>query len=75
MTRQAMMAVLDRAAKDQRFNWLMMTDPDAALAPFDLTPQERAALRRGERAGLVECGLDERLAIWVPWAGARRGGP
>ncbi len=71
MSKQAMMAVLDRASKDQRFNWRMMTDPDAALAQFDLTPQEREALKSGERAKLVDCGLDERLAIWVPWRHAR----
>ncbi len=75
MTRQAMQAVLDRAGKDQRFNWRMMTEPDAALAEYELTPQEREALKSGDRARLVECGLDERLAIWVPWLAGRRGNP
>ncbi len=62
-----MMAVLDRAGKDQRFNWRMMSQPDGALAQFDLTPQETEALRTGDRARLVQCGLDERLAAWIPW--------
>jgi hypothetical protein len=62
-----MMAVLDRAAKDQRFNWRMMTDPDSALSQFDLTPQEIDALKSCDRARLVDCGLDERLVIWIPW--------
>ncbi len=70
-----MQAVLDRASKDQRFNWRMMTDPDAALAAFDLTPQEREALKSCDRRQLVECGLDERLAIWIPWRHARRHAP
>ena len=65
------MAVLDRAGKDQRFNWQMMTDPDAALAQFDLTPQEREALKSCDRGKLVDCGLDERLAIWIPWRHAK----
>ncbi len=72
LSTQAMMAVLDRASKDQRFNWRMMTDPDTALAEFDLTSREKAALKSCERSQLVDCGLDERLAIWVPWRVARR---
>lgn len=67
MSMQAMMAVLDRAAKDYRFNWQMITTPDAALAEFDLTDFERRALKSGERDLLISVGLDERIAAWVPW--------
>ena len=72
MSKQTMMAVLDRAAKDQRFNWQMLNDPDAALAQFDLTEQEREALKSGDRDLLVACGLDERIAAWIPWRASRR---
>jgi citrate lyase beta subunit len=68
---EAMMAVLDRAAKDYRFNWQMIETPDAALAAFDLNDFERAALKSGERDLLISVGLDERIAAWVPW---KRGG-
>ena len=67
MTMQAMMAVLDRAAKDYRFNWRMIEMPDAALADYDLTDFERAALKSGDRDSLISVGLDERITAWVPW--------
>lgn len=68
------MAVLDRAAKDQRFNWQMMSQPDATLDQFDLTDTEREALKSGDRDKLVACGLDERIAAWIPWQSSRRPG-
>jgi hypothetical protein len=67
---QAMMAVLDRAAKDYRFNWRMIERPDEAMAAYDLTEFEREALKSGERDMLISVGLDERITAWVPW---RRG--
>ena len=72
MSKQAMMAVLDRAAKDQRFNWQMINSPDEALAPFDLAEPEREALKSGDREALVACGLDGRIAAWIPWRASRR---
>jgi len=71
LSTQAMMAVLDRASKDQGFNWWMMTDPDTTLARFDLSPQEREALKSYDGGKLVDSGLDERLAIWIPWRHAK----
>lgn len=71
MTMQAMMAVLDRAAKDYRFNWRMMETPEEAMAEYDLTPEERAALIGGERDFLISVGLDERITSWIPWRRAR----
>ena len=67
MSIEAMRAVLDRAAKDYRFNWRMIETPDAALAEYDLNDFERAALKTGERDLLISVGLDERIAAWVPW--------
>ena len=68
-----MMAVLDRAGKDQRFNWRMMREPDAAMAEYDLTPDERQALKSGDRSSLGACGLDERVVAWIPWLAGKRG--
>jgi len=65
-----MMAVLDRAAKDYRFNNRMIERPDDALAEYDLNEFEREALKSGEREMLISVGLDERITAWVPW---RRG--
>ena len=72
MSKQAMMAVLDRAAKDQRFNWQMMSQPAATLGQFDLTEAEREALETGDREKLLACGIDERIAAWIPWRSQRR---
>ena len=62
-----MQAVLDRACKDMRFCVRMIDDPEGALAPFDLTPEERAALKSCRRDHLMEVGLDERMTAWIPW--------
>jgi hypothetical protein len=70
---QAMMAVLDRAAKDYRFNWTMIQRPDEALAAYELTAAEREALKTGERDLLISVGLDERITAWVPWRRGREG--
>jgi hypothetical protein len=71
VTMQAMMAVLDRAAKDYRFNWRMIEAPDEALAGYNLTEAEREALKSGERNMLISVGLDERITAWVPWKRGR----
>jgi hypothetical protein len=68
---EAMMAVLDRAAKDYRFNWRMIEVPEDALAEYDLDELERAAMISGERDLLIAVGLDERIAAWVPWKRGR----
>jgi hypothetical protein len=73
MTMQAMMAVLDRAAKDYRFNWRMIERPEEALAEYTLTDEEKAALIAGDRTSLISVGLDERITAWVPWRRGRGG--
>jgi len=71
MSKQAMHAILDRACKDPRFCLQMVEDPDAAMAAFDVTPEERAALKSCQREKLVEVGLDERMTAWIPWQWAQ----
>lgn len=75
MSMQAMMAVLDRAAKDYRFNWRMIEAPDEALAEYTLSDDERTALKIGDRDSLISVGLDERISAWVPWRRGRGGAP
>ena len=67
MSKQAMQAILDRACKDMRFNVLMIDDPDRAMDAYDVTPEERLALKSCRRDKLVEVGLDERMTAWIPW--------
>ncbi len=67
MSLTAMHAILDRACKDARFNLRMIQEPDRAMDDFDVTPEERAALKSCRRDKLVEVGLDERMTAWIPW--------
>ena len=62
-----MQAILDRACKDMRFCVLMIENPDEAMNAFDVTPEERLALKSCKREKLVEVGLDERMTAWIPW--------
>lgn len=67
MSVSAMHAILDRASKDPRFNLRMIREPDRAMDDYDVTPEERAALKSCRREQLVAVGLDERMTAWIPW--------
>ena len=47
MTQRARDEILERAMIDAAFRSLLATDPVAALADYDLTPEERAAFHTG----------------------------
>ena len=47
MTQRARDAILERAMTDAAFRSLLARDPAAALADYDLTPEERAAFHTG----------------------------
>ena len=67
MSKQAMHEILDRACKDMRFNMRMIENPDQALDDYDVTPEEREALKGCRRDQLLSVGLDERMTAWIPW--------
>ena len=67
MSKQAMHAILDRACKDMRFCMRMVNEPDRAMDDYDVTPEERLALKSCKREALVSVGLDERMTAWIPW--------
>ena len=46
-----------RTLRDLEFRAAMQRDPATAMAPFDLTPQEREALLAGDVATLFEMGV------------------
>jgi hypothetical protein len=50
MSQEARDAIVDRAMSDARFRALLMSDPAAALASYDLTPEERAMFQSGTAA-------------------------
>ena len=62
-----MQAILDRACKDMRFNVRMIDDPDQAMDEYNVSPEERIALKSCRRDKLLEVGLDERMTAWIPW--------
>lgn len=45
MSRQVLEAILGRCVMDSDFRALLFSDPDQALAGYELTREERAALR------------------------------
>ena len=47
MSQEAREAIVDRAMSDAKFRALLMSDPAAALASYDLTPEERAMFQSG----------------------------
>lgn len=47
MTQRARDEILERAMIDAGFRSLLASDPVAALAEYDLTPEERAAFHTG----------------------------
>jgi hypothetical protein len=47
MSQEARDAIVDRAMSDAQFRALLMSDPAAALASYDLTPEERAMFQSG----------------------------
>ncbi len=45
---EALNQVIERASTDEGFRSRLQSDPAGALAGYDLTPEERAALLRGD---------------------------
>jgi hypothetical protein len=53
------------AMADESFRKRVKDNPDAALASYDLTPEEKAAIKSGNTAKLRELGVDERITKTV----------
>lgn len=64
MSREHLNHVLHRARTYAGFRIALLHDPDRALAEYDLTPAERAALRARDAARLVALGAEGELAQW-----------
>ncbi|MFL4969047.1 MAG: hypothetical protein ACJ8EU_09995 [Xanthobacteraceae bacterium] len=52
--------------RDHAFRAAMKADPAAAVAKYDLTPQERAALIAGDVATLYRLGVNAFLMGYLP---------
>jgi hypothetical protein len=63
------------AMADEMFRRKVKENPDAALAGYDLTPDEKAAIKSSNAAKLRELGIDERITKSVLFDDERgRGG-
>ncbi len=57
MSVEAMIEVIERVSTDAEFSLQVRTNPDAVLLNFDLTDDELAALKSGNRRALRALGL------------------
>ncbi len=62
MSKAGIEAVVNKAMADETFRRKLKENPDAVLAGFDLTPEERTALKSGDSAKLKQLGVDERIS-------------
>lgn len=56
MSRRALEAVIGRAILDEEFRLALFADPEAALLEYELTDDERAALKSVDAESLEACG-------------------
>ena len=59
---EALNQVIERASTDEAFRSKLQSDPTGALAGYDLTPDERAALMSGDHEALQALGVDARVS-------------
>ena len=58
---EALNQVIERASSDAAFRAKLQSDPTGALAGYDLTPDERAAVLSGDPGRIEALGLDARV--------------
>lgn len=58
--------IVERASGDFDFLTQLNKDPDGALAGYDLSPEERSAVLKGDPGELEALGVDPRISkgIW-----------
>jgi len=62
MSREGVVKLITRALEDESFRTQIKANPDAALAQFDLTPDEKAAIKTGDASRLGDVAMDERVS-------------
>jgi hypothetical protein len=66
MSKRAVEQVLMRLLGDSDFRAQLRTDPQQALAAFDLTDAEREAILQADISALLDFGIDKRLVQMLP---------
>ena len=62
MSRDTMAKVIERASADAAFRAQLEANPESALAGYELTADERAAVLRGEAPEDESLGVDARVS-------------
>lgn len=62
MSRDALAQVVERACADAAFRAALQSSPDSALAGYELTAEERAALLHPESGALHSLGVEPRVS-------------
>ena len=62
MSREGVVDFIEKVLNDQSFQAQLKTDPEKALSQFDLTDEEKAAVKNGSEEELKSLGLDVRLS-------------
>jgi hypothetical protein len=60
MSQENIAKVIERASTDATFRSQLQKNPEAALATYELTAEEKAALMSGDTSKLSELGVDAR---------------
>lgn len=71
MSKAGVEALVKKAMSDESFRKQIKDNPDVALAGYDLSPEEKAAIKSGNAAKLRELGVDERItkSVWQDFGG------
>jgi hypothetical protein len=62
MSREGVVKLITRALEDEKFRAEIKANPDAALAQFDLSADEIAAIKTGDTSRLGDVAIDERVS-------------
>ena len=74
MSRESLTQVVERASTDPAFRAELHMDPQSALAGYDLSAEERAALVSGDTSRVEALGVDARVTKIDNWV-SEDGGP
>jgi hypothetical protein len=61
MSKAGVEALVNAAMANEAFRRKIKENPDAALAGYDLSSEEKSAIKSGNAAKLRELGVDERI--------------
>lgn len=67
MSKSGVESLVQKAMADEKFRKQLKENPEAALVGYDLTAEEKSAIKSGNTAKLRELGVDERITKSTIW--------